>query len=119
MENVDLTAIREQIAKQFQHAQELAEEAGAARSPGARADSEDGMVTVNVDGRGLLQQIQFDPRITEITAEQLRASALEALSAAHQVLRGDQPDMAAARAALDDTTILDALTSWLPERQGE
>ena len=119
MENVDLDTIRDQIAKQFEEAQALAEQATAARPAGVHADSEDGLVRVTVDGKGLLQQIRFDPRINEATAEQLRAATMEALSAAHQALGADQPDLTSARAALNDTTILDALSSWLPEGQGK
>src|SRR5690625_1790619 len=119
MENVDVDTIRDQIAKQFEDAQALAEQATAARPAGDHADSEDGLVRVTVDGKGLLQQIRFDPRINEATAEQLRAATMEALSAAHQALRADQPDLTSARAALNDTTILDALSSWLPEGQGK
>ncbi|HLS24624.1 MAG TPA: YbaB/EbfC family nucleoid-associated protein [Beutenbergiaceae bacterium] len=115
MTNVDLSEIRARIAKQLQEAEALSERAQSDVAQSASAVSEDGLVKVVVDGRGLLERVEFDPAMAHATADELRVSVLQALRSAHEELRSTWPQTGDPRAELNDTSILDALSSWLPK----
>lgn len=108
--------MRARIAEQLREAEALSQQAQSEGARSAAAVSEDGLVKVVVDGRGLMERVEFDPAIAHATAEELRAAVLQALHSAHEELRSTWPQVGDPRAELHDTSILDALSSWLPKR---
>src|SRR5690625_7676213 len=76
MTNVDLSEIRARIAKQLQEAEALSERAQSDVAQSASAVSEDGLVKVVVDGRGLLERVEFDPGMAHATGGEMVVSVL-------------------------------------------
>ncbi len=59
--------------------------------PGASGTDPDDYVNLRVDGRGLLENVVFDPAISELTPEELAEATMAALQDAQSHLSGRRP----------------------------
>lgn len=119
MEPSELSGLREQIYERLHEASARLREAQSTideRSAGGV--SEDGVVSVQIDGRGFLKSATFDRSMTQRTSEELRESFLGALARARVELSGGSsgrsPD-----AILNDTRVQEAYLELLHRSRGE
>lgn len=99
-------ALHEQIQQRLNQAIAASEAAeGIETAKTGTGSSEDHEVTVTVDGKGVVQAVQFDDAIRDLDAEELATATKAALAAAQEDVRPPQPSRGGLSALHDDSLL--------------